>query len=154
MSIVDALRRVAYLVEGVAPETGGPFVWQDRDAGACPPLESAYEGADRLFDLADVLTADAGEGGCVPARVRLSVSLRIRYRTAGSRHALSAQQADDVRRIRDQLMFTPADYDFPSTGLDAIFLGTPGPAAPVVNLGQTVAVHEILTIPLTMEVRP
>ena len=154
MSIADSLARVAYIIEGVEPEDRGAFVWQDRDAGQVPELEVAYEGQDRLFELADVLTADAGEGGCVPSRVRLSVSLRIRYRVAGSRTALRARQASDTQRLSQALMFNPADYDFAATGLDAVLVAQPGPAAPVVNPGQTVPVHEILTIPLTMEVRP
>lgn len=153
MSIEAALRRVAELVEGTSPATGQRLVWQDPDAGQVPALEAAPESGDRLFEVAVASTDDAGEGGCIPARVRVSAQLRIRYRTAGSRMARTVAQADDVRRLRDALMFAPASYSAPSTGLLAVTLGAQS-VAPVLNIGQTAPTHEILTLPLTLEVRP
>lgn len=154
MSVEAALRRVCELVEATAPESGEGFVWLDPDQGAAPSLEDAHEGPDRLFVVDGVQVADAGEGGCVPARVRVAASLRIRYRARGSRMGRSVVQAEDARRLRDALMFAPSDWSYSTTQLVSLLVGQSSPAALVGATDADDPVHEIVTIPLTLEVDP
>lgn len=153
MSIEASLRRVAELVEATTPSVGEGFLWLDPDAGDVPTLDSAHEGPDRLFELAVVRVEDAGEGGCVPARVRVLCDLRVRYRARGSRHGRAVVQATDARLLRDALMFTPSDWTYTDTGLVSLLCGESSGAEPLAAEGETeTPVHEVVTIPLTLEV--
>lgn len=156
MSVLSALRHVAELVEGTEPATGQRFVWLDPDAGTVQTLERAHEGLDRVFELAEITATDDGEGGCGndPRRLLVEGGITIRYRTAGSRHALRAEQASDAQLLRDYLMFRPALWEYGTTGIASILLGQPTAATPLQPAGTTAAVHEVITIPLTMEIEP
>lgn len=153
MSIDASLRRVCELVEAVAVVEGEGLLWLDPDAGDVPALADVHEGPDRLFELGSVRVVDAGEGGCVPARVRVLCDLRIRYRARGSRHGRMVTQATDARLIRDALMFTPSDWDYATTRLVSVLCGESLAAEPLSPEGEAVPpVHEVVTIPLTLEV--
>jgi len=155
VGVKESLRRVCQIVEATQPATGAAFQWLDPEQGVAPALEDAHEGPERLFELAAVGPVDAGEGGCVSARIRIVAALRIRYRTAGSRHARLAQQAEDVRRLRDALMFTPAGWLYSSTGLHYVLMDAAEPAAPIVPVDPLQGpAHEIVNIPITLEVDP
>lgn len=150
-----ALRRVCELVESTAPAYGDAFVWLDPDHGSAPELGAAMEGIDRLFELASVRAVDAGEGGCVSARLRIFADLRIRYRDRGSRMGLAVQQAEDVRLLRDAIMFTPSAWNYGSTGLTSVLLGEASSPEPLgADDSVEPPVHEVITIPLTLEVDP
>lgn len=154
MGVDASMRRVCELVEATAPTAGGPFLWLDPDRGEVPTLEDAHEGPDRLFELAAVQASDAGEGGCIPARLRLACELRIRYRLAGSRHGRAVQQADDVRRLRDALMFAPSAWSHGTTGLLSVLFGEAEAPEIITPDDATGPVHEVVIIPLTLEVEP
>jgi len=151
----SSLRRVCELVESTAPAYGDAFVWLDPDHGGVPELGAAMEGVDRLFELANVRALDAGEGGCVSARLRIFADLRIRYRDRGSRMGLAVQQAEDVRLLRDAIMFTPSAWNYSTTGLTSVLFGeATGPEPLGADDSVEPPVHEAITIPLTLEVDP
>ena len=152
MSIAAALRRIAEIVETIPPACGQRMLWLDPDHGDVRTLESAHEGPDRLFELSAVTVADDGEGGCIPARLRVTAQLRIRYRLAGSRQGRQVQQAEDVAAIRDALTFDPTAWVYSTTRILTVDTGPSLPPSSALPPGATEPVHEIVTIPLTLEV--
>jgi hypothetical protein len=154
MGVEASLRRVCELVESAEVSHGERFTWNDPDQGAVADLVDAIEGVDRLFDIAGVRAIDGGEGGCVPARVRILATLRIRYRVAGSAMGRAVQQAEDVRLIRDAIMFDPAAWSYSTTGLLSVLCDESTGPESLGALDPADDVHEIITIPLTLEVDP
>ena len=155
MGVEASLRRVCELVESADVSHGERFTWNDPDQGAALGLGDAIEGVDRLFEVAEVRAVDGGEGGCVPARVRVEATLRVRYRTVGSAMGRAVQQAEDVRLIRDAIMFDPPAWSYSTTGLLSVLCGesTAPEEIGALDLAEPSA-HEVITIPLTLEVDP
>lgn len=149
MSVDLALERIARLIEGAA--TVDPMRWIDPDAGAVVSLAEYPEGPEAAFELAPGTAEDAGQGGCIPARFRLTVRLRIRYRLAGSRQANLARMQHDWVAIRNATMFAPGAWDYANTGLTLVLLGPLAPEGVLLSPGQTTARHVAAGADFTLE---
>jgi len=151
MPITAAVRRIIELIEGAASTEQLQCI--DPDSGEVPELYAVPDGPERAFDIAPGSIADAGEGGCIPARVRLSLRLRVRYRLAGSRIGRLVSQQSDWQAIRDALDYSPGTWQQSTTGICVVITGPFG-IEPLSAPGQLEPSHEAISFTVELEVDP
>ena len=149
MSVDLALSHLARLVESAAVRD--PLRWVDPDAGAVVSLAEYPEGPHAAFELVPGTVQDGGEGGCTPGRIRLAVRLRVRYRVAGSRHALGVRMMADWDAIRLVTMYAPGSWEQGTTGLSLVMLGPMIPEGPLLGPGQTSPRHAVMGADFALE---
>lgn len=149
MSVDLALRHLARLVESA--DVRDPLRWVDPDAGAVVSLAEYVEGPHAAFELVPGSVQDGGEGGCTPGRTRLTVRLRVRYRVAGSRHALGVRMMADWDAVRLVTMYAPGTWEQGTTGLALVLLGPMIFEGPLLGPGQTSPRHAVMAADFTLE---
>jgi hypothetical protein len=153
MSIRTALERLVDLIEMADTDGGTLLQANDDDHGMPPMLGVLPEGPGRAFELSPGSAEDGGEGGCIPARVRLTVRLRVRYRMAGSRLDRLTRMDSDWQAIRDATMFAPGQWQTVTSTISYIGLGGYTVEA-IISPGQTVPTHEVMAADFIVEVEP
>lgn len=150
MSVDRALAQLARLIE--AADVVPRMRWADPDAGAAPSLAEYPEGPEAAFELAPGSAEDGGQLGCLPARVRLTVRWRTRYRIAGSRQATLAQMQRDWVAVRNATMFSPTAWEQGTTGIGLILLGPMTFEGPMLAPGQTSPRHVAMAADFIVEI--